>query len=109
MKIASVISPRRGLTMARLKTGRFMAPQTPSPECPCAAPGAARSAPSRSKAPVHRAVGLPRDELAMAFLRPDLAVMDRHLPARQGEARQALDLLALEDVVIDGRLLRIRR
>jgi hypothetical protein len=30
------------------------------------------------------------DELAVAFLRAHLAVVDRHLAARQGEARQAL-------------------
>jgi hypothetical protein len=41
----------------------------------------------------------------MARLRPHLAIMDRHLAPRQGKARQALHLLALEDVVINGRLL----
>ena len=34
--------------------------------------------------------------------------MHRDMAARQGEAGQALHLLALEDVVVDGRLLAAR-
>ena len=41
--------------------------------------------------------------------RAHLAVVDRDLAAREGEARQAGDLLALEDVVVDRRLLACGR
>src|SRR5208282_6369940 len=43
------------------------------------------------------------DEAAPARLRLDLALGGDDVAARQGEARQALDLDALEDVVVDHR------
>jgi hypothetical protein len=40
---------------------------------------------------VHRRPRLAGDELAVAFLRLHLAVVDRHMAPGQGKARQALD------------------
>ena len=45
---------------------------------------------------VDRAVRRALHETPMTFLRAHLAVMDRHMPPREREARQAGDLLALE-------------
>lgn len=53
-------------------------------------------------------IGITGDERAVTFLRLDRAFLDADDAARQGEARQALDLLSFEHVVIDGRLLVFR-
>src|SRR5690606_24040238 len=60
--------------------------------------------PGRERA-VDRVLRLAGDELAVALLGLHLVLDDRHLPARHDEAGQTGDLDALEDVVIDRRLL----
>ncbi len=56
---------------------------------------------------VHGVLGLAADELAVALPRLDLVLDDGDLAAGQRVARQARDLDALEDIVVDGRLLRL--
>jgi hypothetical protein len=70
----------------------------------CTARGAVIFLPGRERA-VDGAARLAGDELAVALLGLHLVLDDRDLAAGQDEARQAGDLDALEDVVVDGRLL----
>jgi hypothetical protein len=54
---------------------------------------------------INRCVACALHKLPMTFLGPHFAIMNRDIPACEGETRQAFDFFAFKNVVIDGRLL----